>query len=60
MTMSDPHESQPQTVDVPKPSPSAPVEPISQNTAINPDTPLFSTPKMDAAIKEAQNEANER
>jgi hypothetical protein len=58
--MSEAPEPQTQATTAPKQPPSVPAAPIGQNTAINPNTPLFNTPKMDAAIKEAQNEAKER
>jgi len=50
--MSDAQEPQTQTKAGPKQPPSVPAAPISQNVAINVNTSLFSTPKMDSVIKD--------
>jgi hypothetical protein len=54
--MSEAQEPQTQATAAPKQSPIVPAAPISQNTATNADTSLFSTPKMDSVIKDLKND----
>jgi hypothetical protein len=54
--MSEAQEPQTQATAAPKQPPSVPTVPISQTTAINADTSLFGTPKMESVIKDLKND----